>query len=55
VKPHFGFGHVVATPGALKTIEGSGDSLFAYLSRHQSGDWGEIDPHGRKKKLLSLD
>jgi hypothetical protein len=54
VKPRFTLGQVVATPGALKAIEASGDSLFSYLSRHQSGDWGEVDAHDRKENELSL-
>ena len=54
MKPLFTLGQVVATPGALKAIEASGDSLFSYLSRHQSGDWGEVDAHDRKENELSL-
>jgi hypothetical protein len=55
VKPLFTLGQVVATPGALKEIEASGDSLSSYLSRHQSGDWGDIDAHDRKENQLSLE
>ena len=55
MKPLFTLGQLVATPGALKAIEASGDSLFTYLSRHQSGDWGEVDEHDRKENELSLE
>ncbi len=55
VKPLFTLGQVVATPGALQAIEASGDSLFTYLSSHQSGDWGDVDPDDQKEKLLSLE
>ena len=55
MKPLFTLGQVVATPGALKAIEASGDSLFTYLSRHQSGDWGNVDAHDRKENQLSLE
>jgi hypothetical protein len=55
VKPLFTLGQVVATPGALKAIEASGDSLFSYLTRHQSGDWGDVDAHDRKENQLSLE
>ena len=55
MKPLFTLGRIVATPGALKAIEVSGDSLSSYLSRHQSGDWGEVDAHDRKENELSLD
>jgi hypothetical protein len=55
VKPLFTLGQVVAAPGALKAIEASGDSLSSYLSRHQSGDWGDVDAHDRKENQLSLE
>ena len=55
MKPLFTLGQVVATPGALKAIEASGDSLFSYLTRHQSGDWGDVDAHDRKENQLSLE
>jgi len=54
VKPLFTLGQVVATPGALKAIEVSGDSLSSYLSRHITGDWGELNAHDRKENELSL-
>ena len=40
----FPLGQVVATPGAFAALEASGDSLFTYLARHQSGDWGDLTP-----------
>jgi len=49
------FGRVCATPGALAEIGVSGDDLSAYLARHQSGDWGDIDAHDRKENQLSLE
>jgi hypothetical protein len=55
VKPLFTLGQVVATPGALKAIEASGDPLSNYLSRHQSGDWGDVDAQDRKENQLSLE
>jgi hypothetical protein len=55
VKPLFTLGRVVATPGALAAIGISGDDLSIYLARHQSGDWGEVDAHGRKENELSLE
>jgi hypothetical protein len=54
LKPLFTLGQVVATPGALKAIEASGDSLSSYLSRHITGDWGEVDAHDMKENELSL-
>jgi hypothetical protein len=41
----FNPGQLVATPGALAALEASGESLFDYLQRHLSGDWGDVsDP-----------
>jgi hypothetical protein len=44
----------VATPGALAAIEGSGDDPLALLSRHVSGDWGDLDEHDRHENELGL-
>jgi hypothetical protein len=55
VKPLFTLGHMVATPGALAAIGVSGDSLSSYLSRHQSGDWGDVDAYDRRENQLSLE
>ena len=54
MKALFPLGQVVATPGALAEMEASGESLFSYLQRHLSGDWGEIDAHDRCENELSL-
>ena len=54
MKPLFPLGQVVATPGALAEMEASGESLFSYLQRHLSGDWGEVDAHDRRENELSL-
>jgi hypothetical protein len=55
VKPLFTLGHVVATPGALATIEKSDQQPGDFLARHVNGDWGEIDAHDRKENRLSLE
>jgi hypothetical protein len=54
VKPLFTLGRVVATPGALASIGVSGGDHFAYLARHQYGDWGDIDAHDHRENQLSL-
>ena len=54
MKALFPLGQVVATPGALAEMEASGESLFSYLQRHLSGDWGEVDAHDRRENKLSL-
>ncbi len=38
----FSLGRVVATPGALHALEVAGDRPEDLLSRHLSGDWGEL-------------
>ena len=55
MKALFTLGQVVATPGVLKAIEASGDALSSYLSRHITGDWGEVGAHDRKENELSLE
>lgn len=43
VKPLFALGQTVATPGALVVLNGLGISPLLLLSRHQGGDWGDMD------------
>ena len=48
-------GQVVATPGALQLLEEAGEDLLSYLSRHCSGEWGDLDAHDRRENELSLE
>ena len=41
-------GQVVATPGALKTLEGAGVTPSLLLAWHQSGDWGNVSESDRR-------
>ena len=50
----FNPGQVVATPGALAALEASGESLSDYLTRHLSGDWGDVDAEDARENELSL-
>jgi hypothetical protein len=50
----FNPGKVVATPGALAALEASGESLFDYLDRHLSGDWGDVVAEDAQENELSL-
>lgn len=43
VKPRFPPGVIVSTPGALTRVPP--DELLVALTRHLSGDWGELDEH----------
>lgn len=50
----FSPGSVVATPGALEAFRASGDDPLAYMARHLSGDWGDLDEHDRLENELSV-
>ena len=41
-QPRFPLGKVVATPGALALLAQHGVEPVALLSRHVSGDWGQL-------------
>lgn len=47
-------GRVVATPGALKALSEEGEEVLRYLSRHASGDWGDLDDHDRRENERSV-
>src|SRR5260370_35246111 len=53
-KPLFDLGQLVATPGALAALEKSGQSPMEFLSRHVTGDWGEIPEEDKQENQLSL-
>ncbi len=50
----FSLGQTVATPGALEILETTGTSPLVLLSRHQSGDWGEVPPEDAAENELSV-
>lgn len=52
--PKFSLGQIVATPGALRALEESGEGVFDLLYRHASGDWGELGVEDRQENELSL-
>ena len=54
-QPLFDLGQLVATPGALAALEKSGQSPMEFLSRHVTGDWGEIPEEDRKENQFSLE
>ena len=41
-KPRFSLGQVVATPGALETMNDAGQSPFEFIARHARCDWGDV-------------
>ena len=50
----FPLGQIVATSGALKLLEEAGEEPCLLLTRHCSGDWGELCAHDRRENELSL-
>lgn len=47
-KPLFPLGQVVATPDALAALDEADESAMPLLSRHQSGDWGDLCEEDRQ-------
>jgi hypothetical protein len=41
-------GQLLATPGALRAIEESGQAPWDFLRRHLRGDWGEVCAEDRR-------
>ena len=54
IRPLFGLGRTVATPGALVVLVGLGVSAVSLLSRHQRGDWGELDEEDKQTNNLAV-
>ena len=52
-KMKFQLGGVVATPGALNLAE-QGTDLRCYLSRHLTGDWGDLCQEDKQENEFSL-
>jgi hypothetical protein len=50
----FPLGRILATPGALEAIRAVGGDLLHLLSRHASGDWGDLDAHDRRENGRAL-
>lgn len=51
-RPRFPLGQLVSTPGALAAV--SPPELAAAVRRHQSGDWGDVDPDDRAENEHAL-
>jgi hypothetical protein len=54
MKPKFSLGQLLATPGALKALEESGQSPAFFLDRHLAGDWGEVDAEDKRANDQAL-
>ena len=54
-KPLFRLGQILATPGALATLDQLGvDPLSLVLGRHVLGDWGDLGDEDRELNNHSL-
>ncbi len=54
-KPLFDLGQLVATPGALAALEKSGQTPMEFLSRHVTGDLGNLPEEDKAENQLSLE
>lgn len=51
----FALGRTVITPGAIEALQLAGQTPTEFLSRHISGDWGELSDEDVKENELSLE
>lgn len=52
--PLFPPGQIVATPGALRLLNGINKSPLEFLSRHLRGDWGDVCQEDKMENELAL-
>jgi hypothetical protein len=50
----FALGALVATPGAVNTIEEHKIDWLTLLHRHVTGDWGDLDEEDKRENDLSV-
>ena len=48
----FRLGKIVSTPNAVEQL--TQEDILIAIGRHQAGDWGDMDEHGRDENELSL-
>lgn len=48
MKPRFKLGVLVATPAVIELLAAAGVPVWSLVSRHVSGDYGEVDEHDRQ-------
>jgi hypothetical protein len=53
-KPKFTIGNMLATPGALESLQAAGQTAQEFLSRHINGDWGCVCPEDAELNDLAL-
>ncbi|MEN6494663.1 MAG: hypothetical protein ABFD16_10260 [Thermoguttaceae bacterium] len=50
----FPLGQILATPGALRALQESGQSPQFFLARHVRGDWGELGDEDKTRNDQAL-
>ena len=53
-KPKFPLGRLAITPGAINALQESGQLPIDFLSRHASGDWGEVSKEDQQENEFSI-
>ena len=53
-KPLFPLGQIVATPGALETLEQAGQTPLEFITRHVRGDWGDVCEEDAEANVQAL-
>jgi len=53
-RPKFRLGQLVATPGALSALRDAGQDPLEFISRHVSGDWGEVNDEDKQENECSV-
>ncbi len=53
-RPKFRLGQLVATPGALRALKDAGQDPLEFISRHVSGDWGEVNEEDKQENEFSV-
>lgn len=53
-RPLFSLGQIVATSGALALLESTNSDAAAFLSRHRTGDWGDLDDEDKAANTDAL-
>lgn len=50
----FSLGQIFLTVGAKEALEESGQNAFDFLSRHQTGDWGDLCEEDKQENDFSV-
>lgn len=50
----FPLGQIVATPGALEALESSRQTPAEFLTRHATGDWGDLSADDIAENKFSI-